>query len=417
MIEEAIKSSPYDKDLAKWYIKWLRNVFSEDWFDSRKSIDHPARHHLKICTEILRNDGYIMYPTQTDYLEELCSITYLAEVYQAVSNQDSHASELIEFYGSSAVQKKIDSRLRDKKQYSEVLFELRIGAWHIKKGYEVIPFEKRGWPDFLINIADPHLSFLVECKVLSTSSKKRLIKIIDKANAQIKAATCEIGELPGVLIIDLSNLLRGMSYNTAIGKINKIESEVRKILARPFFKSVSTVILAWDDLVVSGQPPRDTLAVFNAKALMLNHSFFRIPPIEHRYLYVGGRLEVSYCWLEERKPIDDYIFQGNSEDYPACGINRSNILKAIREADREFFSADGGREYRYYMKRVDTPKGGFYALVTADRRADSVYIGSAFKVPFSLLERIHELNPIEMLELMACRFGLKMIVNGESFKV
>lgn len=412
------KSSPYSKDLAKRYLSWLESYYDMDWLNSRGAKEHPASKHMDICRAVVDQGGYINYPAQADLLDQLSSIVHYSEVFETISTLEIENQEnLVKFYGDEIVQKKIRSRLRDYKQYEGILVELLTGAWHVLKGHIVTPLEISGWPDLKIEQPNKGLLFLIECKHIMSLKQSSIERAIKKANRQIKNATSEIGEVPGVLVLDASSILQGNSFNIKSEHVENIRRCIRNCISKPFYKSISAVLLTWSDFSVVGYPPVTTTVIFEREVQRIDHPFASNILPDGCELYEGTRIQSELSWLEERTAVRKVIFQGNSVDFDDCGISKAHIRDAILNSDKECFYAGGGREYRYFAKLVKHKKGEFYILVTAERRSDSLYVGSAFKVHCDFHETIHSLDPMEMLERLARKFGLDMQIKEEDFRV
>ncbi len=60
--------------------------------------------------------------------------------------------ESFEKYGDEVVKTNIISRISDPLQFRDIMIELYIGSWHILEGHKLTLMEKKGYPDFKVEI-------------------------------------------------------------------------------------------------------------------------------------------------------------------------------------------------------------------------------------------------------------------------
>src|SRR5262249_29286834 len=110
-----------------------------------------------------------------------------------------------------------------------------------------------------------------ECKRLETFSEGRIAKHIQKANKQLKAAG-SIGL--GIVVLDVTSALPfevELSDETPI-EIGAIAGSVAAAISGPKNRSVSRVVLVWDEAGILGVPPDRTMIHLRRRFLFVDHS-------------------------------------------------------------------------------------------------------------------------------------------------
>lgn len=230
----------------------IEELFDIEWLKKYKT-KHPAASRWALCVEILKQGGAIRWPNQKDKLKELA--TLVLDGYSFITLSSGNLKEFkigdISGYGDKSVQKKINSRLPDPRQFDSLMLELSIAAWHQGSGHQIEPLEEKGLPDLRLKFQNSQKPFYIECKRLTSSSKSGIQKRIRLANKQLKTVD---EDSYGIVILDISG-----SVETKTVIKDEIPEDVEEILnyAQQAIlgqknRSVSRIIVIWDDMEIKG---------------------------------------------------------------------------------------------------------------------------------------------------------------------
>lgn len=284
-------------DLLNYQKRLLEELFPEEWFFQTKNKTHPAYFRWTLCNRLIKQ-GVIRFPEQERELSEIGRILLDSYILSLVTKSDMESLKLgsLELYGDKKVQKKILSRVSNSKQFEDIMTELYIGAWHLTKGHNVIPFEEEGFPDFKIKFPNVTIPAFFECKHIWTHSKRRIVDVVRKANKQIKKPR-ERGY--GILLLDLTiPTSAGQVENDRLPiPIKETINVIKSSLSGKKNRSVGAVLIVWDDQMRIGYPPERTLLTFRRRCIRVNHTQPNIVVPDTLSLFDGFTVEFWVTWL------------------------------------------------------------------------------------------------------------------------
>ena len=284
----------------------LEELFSSEWLSITREKSHSAYLRWTLCNEIIEQKGIIKFPEQEEKLPEIGRIVLDSYILVRLTKGDLQQLKSWSFdsYRDKVVQKKIHSRIRDPRQYEDLMVELYIGAWHKTKNHFVNPIEKEGYPDLKIEIPGVNAPIFVECKHLWTGSENHLRKVIKKANNQIKK-TAEETKIPsyGAVILDVS-------IPVAVGQVenDNLSDELQEIidgaqlaLSGRKNRSVGAATVIWDDCMIMGKPPADTLVAWRRRCKRISHEKSALNIPEKVPLFEGYTTTFRLDWMSREK--------------------------------------------------------------------------------------------------------------------
>lgn len=399
----------------------LEKLFSPEWFLETKQRNHPAYLRWALYRKIIEQEGMVRFPEQKEELHKIGRIMLDSYILVALTEGDPQQLKLgsLDLYGDEAVQKKIYSRIKNSKQFEDLIVELYVGAWHKTKNHIVEPMEKEGHPDLRVEIPDINIPIFIECKHLWTDSKRRLRQRIRKANEQIKKAADEI-KIPsyGAVILDVSIPVaaRQVENNNLSDKLQEMIDVVQSALSGQKNPSIGTAILVWDDYMILGDPPNSTLVAFRRRYKRVLHKDMAIP--EKLPLFEGYTTEYWLHWIPREQPIEEYVFTDlfKEECQDKFHISQRDVVETIQKHDKEepvIFNEQ--KELVFFSRRIPS-ECEFYMLVCAERRAQSLIIYWSFKIFTDLCQEIHLLSPIQLLARFADAYGLPVTIGDLTSK-
>jgi hypothetical protein len=318
-------------------------------------------------------------------------------------------------YGDDAVQRKIRSRLPDPRQFDALMLEISTAAWHQSQGHHIKPLEDEGLPDLRVAIQGIDLPLYVECKRLTTSSEAGIQKRIRYANRQIKA----VGDpCYGVVILDVSG---------AVGAITNLSDEIPKAvrtilhyvdgaLTGPKNRSVSRVIVTWDDMGIMGQPPERTSVFLRRNIKHLNHDpvdgVLSLPgEIE---LFQGQTVFYALVWDESVAGVTHLIFSDLMKECQQCfGFSQDELIDTFNRRDKlEPVRIDEKTDVLLFARRITWQEERAYILACAKREDAALNLQFAFTLPPKIYSLVDLLTPIEMLATFADHYGLPVAIGN-----
>jgi hypothetical protein len=179
----------------------------------------------------------------------------------------------------------IEARVRDPKQFPDVLAELYFWGWLRQQGFDAHLREREGHPD--IHVTSP-LDFWAEVKrIQSDSSPNRVRRVIGKANKQIKTSH-PTGMGIGFIHVARQRVQPATS-DSIPPDVQSFVDEVERELGGKQSRSVAHVVVSWDEVMVLGDYPEGAAVyAFRRRSLVVCHRFPRSdPPLELDCLNVG----------------------------------------------------------------------------------------------------------------------------------
>lgn len=314
-----------------------------------------------------------------------------------------------DLYGDTAVRKFIQTRVTEEDLFEDVMVQLAFGAWHKSEEHIVTPSEQEGFPDLEVSIPTNTLPFLFDCKRVKSGTKKKIRKVINKANSQVKVPG---KKAYGVATVDISEVvgIRRVEDDEVPNIVKQVASFVKSELREGFNRSIGAVVLMWDDYLTYGQPPEKMLFAFRRRYVIIYHP----APLEvipaNTSLFNGYTVEYTIHW--EPRPdfgrftlqfTDQYVKEAQQE----FKISPETAVEAIRQNNRyqKILLENGNPDYLF--AHIPAGDQSTYILVYASERSpERLAVLWAFRIPTDLCPEIHLLSPLQILSKFAGKYGL-----------
>jgi hypothetical protein len=263
----------------------LEKLFGGDWFtkNSKRITTHPAFIRWKLCDDLLKRYGELRFPQDRNHFPLLTKMLLDNSFFITCTNghyEDFSFGSLAN-YGDAEVQKRIQSVIPNPSQFLDVMTELSCAAFHISRGHSLMVHQELSFPDFEILLPDWNIPVAMECKRINKdSSNRRIEKVINKANKQIKS----LGKpCYGLVLIDVSDKVE---ISTELSDNVPLEiTDLKEVILRAITNlntSISAVLLIWDDfsIIETPKPIGSNIALCIIRKNMLIHHKQPIYPIE-----------------------------------------------------------------------------------------------------------------------------------------
>jgi hypothetical protein len=249
----------------------LETLFPDGWFVNAKgkNLKHPAYIRWQRCKDLLARNGRIQLPADNEILSTvLVALCDNLSLIQATRGSvDAQKLGELANYGDEAVQKRLQSVIRDPGQFLDVLVEVACAGWHVWRGHEVKATEDEGMPDIELEVPGWPLPIQAECKGVKNSGFENAIK---KANKQIKKAP---QRCYGLVYLDVSQVSVDPAsfWNDSLpNEFAPFQAEIQGCLVR-FNTSVSGVILLWKDQIILKMNDGGALCFHRYRSVLIRH--------------------------------------------------------------------------------------------------------------------------------------------------
>lgn len=407
-------------DLFARLIELLEELFPDGWLASQaaKNRDtHVAVQQWSLCTDIV-NHGAIRFPDHEARLHEIGRILLDARIWIRISDGDLQRMTIgsLSTYGDDRVLAKLRSRVRDPSQFDSLLVELSIGAWLLGEGWDVQPLEDPGKPDLRAEFPGLARPVFVECKCLKSLTANNVRKRIRKANKQLKAVEEESwGVL--YLYVNRSSIQNESDDDEVPPEISELAELVGVAIRGPKNRSVTKVILVWDDHAIVGQDVGRPLVVHRRCFLTLAHTAEEVgePMPDSISLFEG----YSTVILIVKRPRDVQIRRVQIS--PLCAnesIGRLLIPQAAIEQTTlepqsdDWFVFQDRSVLGLFARRVAVDGSDGFLVSCAAVRGEAANVLWALWVDASLAPNVGFLSPVHMVSEFAHAFGLDMKVGN-----
>ena len=156
------------------------------------------------------------------------------------------------------------------------------------------PIEAEGRADILVALEGVPERVVVECKRLQSVSENRINAEVRDANRQIKA---EGNTAPGVAVFDVTEGLESTRSHGLNQRVTQLASDVKRAISGAKNRSVSAVVLIWDEFQVVPGEGGKTETLFHRKWDVLRHSGPRVTIPETVEIYEGYTVYSALQWI------------------------------------------------------------------------------------------------------------------------
>ena len=256
-------------------LSMLENLFDDTDLSNLRvqAPEHPGVKRYDLAKSYLTKRQILQYPDEFHMAVNIGSLL-LDRLAQTDVTLDEQFWKIV---GDENAKKQIKARLLDPSQFWIQLSVLNCWSLLRSKGFVAELIEATGFPDILVNKGLKNESWVEVKHIQPTTNPTHVRQTIVKANSQIKRAK---PEGVGVLFLYFERSTQRAVFDDATpADVEPYLAAVRRELASGFSKSVSQVIVAWDDHIILGEPPDPTAYFFRRVSKLLEHPSPRTSPM------------------------------------------------------------------------------------------------------------------------------------------
>jgi hypothetical protein len=311
--------------------------------------------------------------------------------------------------------------LKSPSQYQDEMAELFVLGWLAGQGVPSRRIDVVGKPDVLVNEEWP-----IEVKRLHVGAgSNRINEVLKKANSQIKNVNPDGG---GSVYIGVERNPRRQAFDDRIpNDVLPVVEAVRSGLNRGLLRSVTHVIIGWDDVLVVGEPPGRVVYAFRRRSTLVTHPEPRVPPQFSREQLEFGRTvtaAVEYSGVnipdapQSSDPIETHeavispLFR-EQNNFPQ-GVRANHAVEAIAESDDIARLHYGEMEIVFATRKIDQQQSTYVLLVIATRRAGERFqIKGGYRLYRSQQGTDIASDSLSAFRLLLERYGLEVSVGNK----
>jgi hypothetical protein len=255
-------------------LSMLENLFDDAGLTKLRvqTPDHPALNRYDLAEDYLTKRQVLQYPDESHMALNIGNL-----VLDRLAQTGVEAKQFWEVVGDENTKKEIQARLLDPSQFWIQLSVLNCWSLLRSKGFVAELIEATGSPDILVNKGLKNETWVEVKHIQPTTNPTHVRKTIVKANNQIKRAR---PDGVGILFLYFERPAQRTVFDDTIpADVEPYLAAVKRELASGFSKSVSQVIVAWDDYMVLGGPPEPTAYFFRRVSKVLEHPSPKARPI------------------------------------------------------------------------------------------------------------------------------------------
>lgn len=393
----------------------LERLFGSDWFRDPRNKNHPAYSQWSLCEKVINQGGTIKFPEQQFELPEIARLLLDAAnlVVLSEGNLQQFILGSLDLYGNGEIQKQIRNRIRDSAQFVSFMVEVYTAAWHKTRKHDVTLIERDGYPDLRAESTTIKFPIFLECKRLRQGQKKNIHQALKKANKQLKKAAGNTATPTyGVVVLDVSipGRVGQVSNDDIPATIKEIVEHVESAI-HVHNKSISAVVLTWDDYMILGAPPKRTGIFFRRHPRLIRHKNARVPIPVDLPIFEGFTTAYSLNWSPRQPTTGRYVFSPffQKECQEKLGVGKEETLDAVKSPDKEervLFNSE--KELMFFSKRRPSAKGDVYFVGCAEHGFNQTVVLWGLRIRSDLSKELSLLSPIQLITRLVDKFGLRI---------
>lgn len=230
-----------------------------------RSPAHPAVKRYDTITAFITHKAQLNYPDETNLVLEVGSLLLdgLA-LAPAIS-----AESIIDAIDDQEVIKQLRTRVSDPQQFTDQMAAMTCWDLLRTNGLTARLVEKEGLPDIIVSLIGSTNEWVEVKRIRIGSNPSRARNVIGKANAQIKRAG---PQSVGAVYLSIERPQQRVAFDDIPPpEVQAYIDEVKRELGSGCSRSVSLVIVTWDDYMLLGTPPERTNYYLRRRSLLLEH--------------------------------------------------------------------------------------------------------------------------------------------------
>jgi hypothetical protein len=274
-------------------LKLLELLFNDCGLTSlrRRNVQHPAVQRYDQITAFLTQKTGLHYPDETVLVLEIGNLL----LDGLTIGRTATAENVLEAIDDPEVLRQLRKRVSDPQQFTDQM--VAFTCWDLLRSNAVSAklVEKDGLPDIRVSLAG-HSDEWIEAKRIRMGTNPRNIRrIIGKANDQIKRADANG---TGAVYLSIERPQQRVVFDDIPppeirGYINEVERELGSGCSR----SVSSVVVAWDDFLLLGTPPDRTVYYLRRRSMLIEHKApRRMSNLPRKILELGRTIGLPIMW-------------------------------------------------------------------------------------------------------------------------
>jgi len=387
-----------------------------------KSPLHPAVQRYDRFKALVQSGNGLTYPDEIDLLRDLLSMAIDFSVVPFLAQTESFWS----FIPSEAARRRLAALIQKADQFEDVLAELYAWGWFIQNGDDAEIVERSGHPDILVRPSGRD-QFWVEVKRIHLgTASKRVRSIIAKASKQIRSVDPEGA---GVVLISVSTDLMSAALDDRVpAEIAAVISEAQRSLNSHDDKSAARVVISWDELQITGEPPDETIyTAFRRSVILDHHAPRRLISIPISDIHMRTNATTQLTWSPSI-PQSRTLLPISARDVEVSkefrkknefveGIRAVHAIEAMRNPDEwQVFAVDDSREMEIIVatRRITRTSPAHTLIVLSFRQRNGrPVVFAGYRLYDSTVEdEALAKHPISAFATFLERFGADISVNG-----
>ena len=377
---------------------------------------HPAVLRHEVMRRFLANELPLTYPNETTIVLSIGSI--MLDILSG-----DHAPEVLTSQLGAEVLLQLRQRVADPNQFDDQMSAL--GCWSMlrSKGIEAHVVEADGLPDIRIALAESATHWIEAKRLRLGKQAKQVRSVLKSANKQIKRAGGGVGSV----YLHVERPQQRVVFDDAVpAAVQQYIDEANRELYSGFARSVSEVIVAWDDYMLLGSPPARTMYFFRRRSKVLTHRAPRgrsLLPADA--LVVGRTVVVPIDWGAPDAPsavVTPSIRVGATtvtelfrQECELPGYVRSvHAVEALSTAEASERYIVGDRTILLATRRIKQGHEPYTLLIIAAEREDATEIYLAFRLYYASDYLQDDLVPGKAFEVLLRRYGVAMTLADSS---
>jgi hypothetical protein len=378
---------------------------------------HPAVWRYDSITRLLRQKGQWASEEEDDLFGALAAMVFDRTTWAFLQEQDDFWA----FLSNADARRKVQSRIRNPTTFDDVLAELFIAGWLRSKGVAAELLEKEGFPD--LELEWDHRPSWAEVKRIRVgTSVARIQAVLKRANTQIKRT-----QGTGVVYILIGRPAARAAFDDRTpSDIRPYVAEVERRLASGLLRSVSEVVLVWDDRMIFDDVSGQILHAFRRTSRHLSHRAPRSAcALPKEALTVGSTFVMRGHYKSSRvsdstslPPITtgsvkvSPMFRDNNN--VAGGIRVPHAVEALSDPDDRRIFEIGGLSFILATRKVSTGKDPYVMLLVAKTEGGEVELLHGFRLyqPRVQLDQLAN-DPFLAFQVLLSRYGLPVSVGNQ----
>jgi hypothetical protein len=401
-------------ELVRFHVEMLEAMFDDPSLSRlrKRHPSHPAVKRIDALVDLERRSGRVRWP------DEYAAVHSLAAQHLDISTWADVSSTPNQIWAGfdERTMAHLNGALRQPSKFEDTMVELFVWGWLRQSGFVARREELDGMSDISVETSQGERRAEVK-RIAYATSPDRVAKVVLKANGQIKKSD---PTKSGLVYVGLTRPEMPVTFDEALpADVRPYYEAACRALGDDKNRSVAQIVIAWDDLMVTGEPPSDVLYAFRRRSETIEHPAPRSEPLLSEGLNPASTFVTSISFEGNSPPprssrpldgieVEDAVVTQlfREENEYTDGIRAGHALAVLRDPHGvKRFRRDGAE--LILTSRAIELRGGYTLLVLAIVRPDhKPEIFAAFKLCWDTTERGLSREPDRAFFEVLRRYGL-----------